>query len=496
MKLKLPLLVLMILSSLSALSQSYQFECQLTKYKDGAQNHWMCSITEQIKGPKLYLKARPNSTITFFIPLFNLHDDCRKLYQNDKEYSGKLFLSNGEIFSFTGECYFWQICFGSQDLKSNRKSVNDYGGYAMSQLRKFNITKIKYGDYTFNIPNYRSAATIDAMCKEFLKHIEDVGQFGSAQNKSSKSTINNNKKAVTRISADVENVSISHKQLVDGEECMVIKSKMTVSGMKGKQIKLVGFFMDKDGNDIPCNRSGYKTSSNTLCAKKHSEVTYDNSVWNELKLSIPYSLMNLQKNSNNTIKFILAVRDWDNDNTIFKTETYTTTFYYEGNATDDCGKWPSMTSNTNFEYNPKRVKLYIERPLGIISITSYTQSLGNLSNFTPYVNRNKQIQLSKDCRYGIWFYGICPTANVFFTNGGNSVSYYNYLFPFPKSEYSSNEVIEFCRYMKYCAGLYGYSLTESYSGTYKASGYGNGKSVSIEMGTLGNDYGVELKIIP
>ena len=108
MKLKLPLLVLMILSSLSALSQSYQFECQLTKYKDGAQNHWMCSITEQIKGPKLYLKARPNSTITFFIPLFNLHDNCRNLYQNDKEYSGKLFLSNGEIFSFTGECYFWQ----------------------------------------------------------------------------------------------------------------------------------------------------------------------------------------------------------------------------------------------------------------------------------------------------------------------------------------------------------------------------------------------------
>ena len=303
----------------------------------------------------------------------------------------------------------------------------------------------------------------------------------------------------SRISADIEDVSILHDQSLEEGIGMTIKMKLSVQGMKDKGIKVIAFFEDEYGNDIPCSNSSYSTTNNTLCAKNSSVATYENSLWNNFRVSVPYSMMKL-KNGSNTIKFFLSVRDTKEGNTLFSTKYFTTTFNYNSSANDNCGKWPSMTSTTNGEYSPHRIKTYIEQPLGLTYGGSYQDCLrviNGYSGITPYLNTNKQIQVTKEGRWGIWFYGIAPIANVFFVNNGSTISYYNYIFPFPQSIYSQNEVKDFCRFMKQCASQYGYNLNEQSSNYYKASGYGNGKTVSIEMGTLDSSrYGVELKIVP
>lgn len=317
--------------------------------------------------------------------------------------------------------------------------------------------------------------------------------------KSLNSTLTTNEAPLSRISADIEDVSILHDQSLEEGIGMTIKMKLSVQGMKDKRIKVVAFFEDEYGNDIPCSNGSYSTTNNTLCAKNSSVANYENSVWNNFRVSVPYSMMNL-KNGSNTIKFFLSVRDTKEGNTLFSTKYFTTTFNYDSSANDDCGKWPSMTSTTNGEYSPYRIKTYIEQPLGLTYGGSYQDCLRVINGYsgtTPYLNTNRQIQVTKEGHWGVWFYGIAPIANVFFVNNGSTISYYNYIFPFPQSVYSLNEVKDFCRFMKQCASQYGYNLSEQSSSYYKASGYGNGKTVSIEMGTLdGSRYGVELKIVP
>lgn len=56
----------------------------------------------------------------------------------------------------------------------------------MRQLRKYNIIKFSVNGKITSTPNFRSAATIDAMCKTLISKTGDQGQYGSI-NTSSKS---------------------------------------------------------------------------------------------------------------------------------------------------------------------------------------------------------------------------------------------------------------------------------------------------------------------
>ena len=56
--------------------------------------------------------------------------------------------------------------------------------YVMKQLRKFNITKISINGKIVSTPNFRSAATIDAMCKTLISKTGDQGQYGSTNTSS------------------------------------------------------------------------------------------------------------------------------------------------------------------------------------------------------------------------------------------------------------------------------------------------------------------------
>ena len=81
----------------------------------------------------------------------------------------KLYLSNGEVFTSPvfGDA-FW-FMFPPQSASSNRAKNDKEGIYVMTQLRKYNITKINLNGQDYTTPKFRSAATIDAMCKMFEK---------------------------------------------------------------------------------------------------------------------------------------------------------------------------------------------------------------------------------------------------------------------------------------------------------------------------------------
>lgn len=83
----------------------------------------------------------------------------------------KLYLSNGEVLTSPvfGNAFWFTFV---PDMTSSNKAKNDKEGiYVMTQLRKYNITKMNLNGQDYTTPKFRSAATIDAMCKKLEKDI-------------------------------------------------------------------------------------------------------------------------------------------------------------------------------------------------------------------------------------------------------------------------------------------------------------------------------------
>ena len=108
----------------------------------------------------------------------------------------KFLLSNGEVFETNntervGQLYW----FGapSTSFKSNKtikQNAKETGAYFIGQLRKYNITKMTITDrenhrVEFNTNGFRSAVTIDAMCKTLMAKTGNQGQYGSGKSGSS-----------------------------------------------------------------------------------------------------------------------------------------------------------------------------------------------------------------------------------------------------------------------------------------------------------------------
>ena len=114
----------------------------------------------------------------------------------EKGITVKFQLSNGEIFEIdnpnrTGQVYWFGA--SSSLFKSNKTSKQntfEAGSYFIAQLRKYNITKISISDRSnhrveFATNGFRSAVTIDAMCKALMAKTGNQGQYGSLSNNNS-----------------------------------------------------------------------------------------------------------------------------------------------------------------------------------------------------------------------------------------------------------------------------------------------------------------------
>ena len=126
----------------------------------------------------------------------NTNEGGENLKDYDKSSTFKLNLSNGEILTYAGGFNSLVAALGKFDIScskfgSNKKNLTgeDDGYYVLTQLRKYNITKISIASWSKSFSKFRSAATFDAMCKKLKRETGlNNAHFGASPTESSNSS--------------------------------------------------------------------------------------------------------------------------------------------------------------------------------------------------------------------------------------------------------------------------------------------------------------------
>jgi len=179
------------ISFLSALLCLISHVCFAQAYEYGCMKHdgeiYECLMTKSYGQDKLMFSLSSKSNLNTVFSITGL--SFLTYLTKEKENILKLFLSNGEILTgkySVEEATLW-FRIGTHNFLSNKVNIsveNKRMAYVMKQLRKFNITKISINGKIVSTPNFRSAATIDAMCKTLISKTGDQGQYGSTNTSS------------------------------------------------------------------------------------------------------------------------------------------------------------------------------------------------------------------------------------------------------------------------------------------------------------------------
>lgn len=183
---------LLLLQMVQGHAQAYEFECEENN------GFWRCSLKQGLEFQKdvellFYISAARGlgSIVRFAIidTREGLHNFQTFGFESTSPVVFMLHLSDGEILQ-NSECVSHTIFYdnGTQHFTSNKKKFTsplETISYIMSRLRKVNIVKISVNGKNLATPNFRSAATIDAMCKKLITKTGDQGQYGTAPTGSS-----------------------------------------------------------------------------------------------------------------------------------------------------------------------------------------------------------------------------------------------------------------------------------------------------------------------
>ncbi|MBQ6032081.1 MAG: hypothetical protein IJL29_03550 [Prevotella sp.] len=170
-------------NTLFAQAQAYEYNCE--KRSDGS---WYCQMKNLVQysddiGVSVFIDCKKDHTAEIVLQAIDLNEP-NLIIGKGKTGTVKLYLSNGEVLTSSEARGPFPYLFyiGAQSFTSNKVTVdksND-GKYAMKQLRRYNIIKISVQGIEFSTPKFRSAATIDAMCKTLISKTGDQGQYGSS----------------------------------------------------------------------------------------------------------------------------------------------------------------------------------------------------------------------------------------------------------------------------------------------------------------------------
>ena len=116
-------------------------------------------------------------------------------------------------------------------------------------------------------------------------------------------------------SAKVSDVWIEHNVYNNNEKGMFIHAKAYVYNNKGNKTNFTCFIVDENGHNVPCERSGYKSTGGQLCTYENNNPTYNNSVWEDYKLFLPYSTLP-QKSGTARYSLSFLIRDAIRDYTV------------------------------------------------------------------------------------------------------------------------------------------------------------------------------------
>ena len=357
------LLIVVLASVLYVHAQAYPFECK----KMGTEGYWECKLKEVINDSNknsygiIVTGARGRTVILSFV-ICDL--DNGGFYNIEKGKRGvlKLYLSNGEILTTSSAGGELWINLGAHSLSSNKVTipVRDQGNYAMRQLRNYNITKIVVEGKEFTTPRFRSAATIDAMCKSLISNTGDQGQYGSRASSTTPSTTQGSAPSNIPVSASISNISVSHDQMIKGEKGMTINMKLNVNGMKGKKLGVTAYFYDENGTALNDLNQKYWTTDKKVCSVTNPSATYDNSVWDSYKISIPYRELHMSGVGFKTVKFKIIVwnKEVNPSKNLYTTALIATTFFNDPNFLIVNGS--ANESTVSFSSKGERKKVTVE----------------------------------------------------------------------------------------------------------------------------------------
>jgi len=190
-------------STCCAMAQAYSYELKTSE----SGNSWYCRATANFTDTKSLIfdvTAQVNKTLVLSLAP-SVFDDTNltttlMYVSKDENVSISIRLENGEELSTSqGKkgSISW-VHLGTQMLKSNRRTFadsNDASRYAVQQLRTHNITQIRFNGITMLTPAFRSAATIDAMCRDLQAKTGNQSQYSFTDRNSSGSSSRYNAKA-------------------------------------------------------------------------------------------------------------------------------------------------------------------------------------------------------------------------------------------------------------------------------------------------------------
>lgn len=143
------------------------------------------------------------------------------------------------------------------------------------------------------------------------------------------------------LSAQSASVSSTYVKVSGDWETLEIHAKIHVSGMKEKEGKVIVYFYDKNGNALNDRDRSYYTSDGKVSTSKKITPRYDNSVYNDLTISIPTRQLHIS-GFGNKIYYKISVRDHTGDQLCLSGPHFALT----AGALENDGTWSSYTLGT------------------------------------------------------------------------------------------------------------------------------------------------------
>lgn len=122
-------------------------------------------------------------------------------------------------------------------------------------------------------------------------------------------------------------VSVVHHEMVDGKDGLSIRANMSIKGMKDKEVRVVAYFYDSDGNALKDTNGRYRTTNSDVCTGISINPTTDNYSADVVTLSIPYEELHLSATGDVVLKYDIGVFDMTQSTPtqVFSSTMFTTT---------------------------------------------------------------------------------------------------------------------------------------------------------------------------
>lgn len=112
-------------------------------------------------------------------------------------------------------------------------------------------------------------------------------------------------------SATIKTVTVSNNEDVNGKEGLCVHVSFNIIGMKKEDALVSCYFYDSDGKALVDRNGSYNTTGNPshVAASKNIKPGYDNTVYSDLQIKIPYRELHRSDVANDSLKVRVVI--WD-----------------------------------------------------------------------------------------------------------------------------------------------------------------------------------------